>query len=73
MNRPSFKELMEDVQNNMLDAVMVYKLDRITSTTRKECSLPPVSRRMEAMPAGSFPPVHLPDAPKNLPEEIRIS
>lgn len=35
MNRPSFQELMEDVQNNVLDAVMVYKLDRISRNVQE--------------------------------------
>ncbi len=39
MNRPSFKELMEDVQNNMLDAVMVYKLDRISRNVQEFSSM----------------------------------
>lgn len=35
MNRPSFQELMEDVRNNMLDVVMVYKLDRISRNVQE--------------------------------------
>ncbi len=34
-NRPSFKELMSDVQANLLDAVIVYKLDRISRNVRE--------------------------------------
>ncbi|MCM1387847.1 MAG: recombinase family protein [Bacillus sp. (in: Bacteria)] len=34
-NRPSFQELMEDVQNNTLDVVMVYKLDRISRNVQE--------------------------------------
>lgn len=30
VNRPSYKQLMEDVRNGLLDVVMVYKLDRIS-------------------------------------------
>lgn len=35
MNRPSFQELMEDVQNDVLDVVMVYKLDRISRNVQE--------------------------------------
>lgn len=35
MNRPSFQELMEDVRNNVLDVVMVYKLDRISRNVQE--------------------------------------
>ena len=34
-NRPSFKELMADVQSDLLDAVIVYKLDRISRNVRE--------------------------------------
>lgn len=34
-NRPSFQEMMSDVRNNMLDAVIVYKLDRISRNVRE--------------------------------------
>lgn len=34
-NRPSFQDLMQDVQNNVLDAVMVYKLDRISRNVQE--------------------------------------
>ncbi len=30
MNRPSFKEMMNDVENGVLNVVMVYRLDRIS-------------------------------------------
>lgn len=33
--RPSFQELMRDVQKNELDVVMVYKLDRISRNVRE--------------------------------------
>ena len=35
MNRPSFRELMEDVRNDVLDVVMVYKLDRISRNVQE--------------------------------------
>lgn len=35
MNRPSFRELMEDVKNDVLDVVMVYKLDRISRNVQE--------------------------------------
>ncbi|MCM1232328.1 MAG: recombinase family protein [Ruminococcus flavefaciens] len=35
MNRPSFRELMEDVRNNVLNVVMVYKLDRISRNVQE--------------------------------------
>lgn len=35
MNRPSFQELMEDVRNDVLDVVMVYKLDRISRNVQE--------------------------------------
>ena len=35
MNRPSFKELMQDVKNGVLDVVMVYKLDRISRNVQE--------------------------------------
>lgn len=35
MNRPSFRELMEDVQKDVLDVVMVYKLDRISRNVQE--------------------------------------
>ena len=35
MNRPSFKELMEDVASKKLDVVMVYKLDRISRNVQE--------------------------------------
>lgn len=34
-NRPSFQELMRDVQDNVLDVVMVYKLDRISRNVKE--------------------------------------
>lgn len=34
-NRPSYQEMMADVQNNMIDAVIVYKLDRISRNVRE--------------------------------------
>lgn len=34
-NRPSFRELMEDVENDRLDAVIVYKLDRISRNVKE--------------------------------------
>lgn len=30
MNRPAFQELLEDVQKGLIDAVIVYKVDRLT-------------------------------------------
>lgn len=30
MNRPSFKEMMKDVESGVLNVVMVYRLDRIS-------------------------------------------
>lgn len=35
MNRPSFQELMSDVRHNVLDVVMVYKLDRISRNVQE--------------------------------------
>ncbi|MBD5550438.1 MAG: recombinase family protein [Lachnospiraceae bacterium] len=35
MNRPSFQELMSDVRNDVLDVVMVYKLDRISRNVQE--------------------------------------
>lgn len=35
MNRPSFRELMSDVRADILDAVVVYKLDRISRNVRE--------------------------------------
>lgn len=35
MNRPSFKDLMQDVKNNEIDVVMVYKLDRISRNVQE--------------------------------------
>ncbi len=35
MNRPGFREMMEDVQNNRLNVVMVYKLDRISRNVQE--------------------------------------
>lgn len=35
MNRPSFQELMQDVRHDILDAVMVYKLDRISRNVQE--------------------------------------
>ncbi len=35
MNRPGFQELMADVKNNLLDVVMVYKLDRISRNVQE--------------------------------------
>ena len=34
-NRPGFQELMGDVKNDMLDVVMVYKLDRISRNVQE--------------------------------------
>lgn len=34
-NRPSFQELMADVKNNLVDVVMVYKLDRISRNVQE--------------------------------------
>lgn len=34
-NRPSFRELMQDVEHNVLDVVMVYKLDRISRNVQE--------------------------------------
>ena len=39
MNRPSFRELMEDVQNDVLNVVMVYKLDRISRNVQEFSSM----------------------------------
>lgn len=39
MNRPSFKELMADVQSGTLDVVMVYKLDRISRNVQEFSSM----------------------------------
>lgn len=39
MNRPSFQALMEDVRNNQLDVVMVYKLDRISRNVQEFSSM----------------------------------
>ena len=30
MNRPAFKELLKDIENNEIDIVVVYKVDRLT-------------------------------------------
>ncbi len=35
MNRPGFQELMSDVKKDMLDVVMVYKLDRISRNVQE--------------------------------------
>ncbi len=35
MNRPGFQELMEDVKRDILDVVMVYKLDRISRNVQE--------------------------------------
>lgn len=35
MNRPSFRELMADVEKGILDVVMVYKLDRISRNVQE--------------------------------------
>lgn len=34
-NRPSFRQMMQDVENNLLDVVMVYKLDRISRNVQE--------------------------------------
>lgn len=34
-NRPSFQQMMQDVENNLLDVVMVYKLDRISRNVQE--------------------------------------
>lgn len=34
-NRPSYQEMMHDVRHNLLDAVIVYKLDRISRNVRE--------------------------------------
>lgn len=34
-NRPSYQELMSDVRNNLLDVVIVYKLDRISRNVQE--------------------------------------
>lgn len=34
-NRPSFQQMMQDVKNNLLDVVMVYKLDRISRNVQE--------------------------------------
>lgn len=33
--RPSFQQMMQDVENNLLDVVMVYKLDRISRNVQE--------------------------------------
>lgn len=38
-NRPSFRQLMEDVESDLLDAVMVYKLDRISRNVQEFSSM----------------------------------
>lgn len=38
-NRPGFRELMKDVKNNALNAVMVYKLDRISRNVQEFSSM----------------------------------
>lgn len=39
MNRPSFQELMSDVQSGILNVVMVYKLDRISRNVQEFSSM----------------------------------
>lgn len=39
MNRPGFQELMADVKNDVLDVVMVYKLDRISRNVQEFSSM----------------------------------
>lgn len=34
-NRPSFQQMMKDVESNLLDVVMVYKLDRISRNVQE--------------------------------------
>lgn len=34
-NRPSFRQMMQDVEDNLLDVVMVYKLDRISRNVQE--------------------------------------
>lgn len=38
-NRPSFKELMNDIKNDIIDAVIVYKLDRISRNVQQFSSM----------------------------------
>ena len=38
-NRPGFQELMSDVRNNLLDVVIVYKLDRISRNVQEFSSM----------------------------------
>ena len=38
-NRPSFQELMSDVKSNLIDVVMVYKLDRISRNVQEFSSM----------------------------------
>ena len=44
-NRPSFREMMEDVENGVLDAVMVYKLDRISRNVQEFSAMYEVFQR----------------------------
>lgn len=39
MNRPAFKELMADVKADLLDAIIVYKLDRISRNVQEFSSM----------------------------------
>lgn len=38
-NRPSFQQMMHDVENNLIDVVMVYKLDRISRNVQEFSSM----------------------------------
>lgn len=38
-NRPSFQQMMQDVRDNLLDVVMVYKLDRISRNVQEFSSM----------------------------------
>lgn len=45
MNRPGFMELMEDVKSGRLNAVMVYKLDRISRNVQEFSSMYEIFRQ----------------------------
>ncbi len=44
-NRPSFQQMMQDVRANLLDVVMVYKLDRISRNVQEFSSMYEVFQR----------------------------
>jgi hypothetical protein len=54
MDRPAMKRLLKDIQDDKVDVVVVYKIDRLTRGLMTRC------RSFTSYPSGGMPPIHMP-------------